>query len=123
MFIEFRCENFLSFKDEAILNMTTVDTYEEHSSTHIIKNTEREGINLLKSIAIYGSNGGGKSNFMTAIRFMKSIVSKSFRDSLEPDIERDTWNFHHRPSTQTVNKPSTFEISFLEDKKIYRYGL
>jgi AAA15 family ATPase/GTPase len=122
MFISFKCENFLSFKDEATLNMTTVDSYTEHENSHVINASGRKGLNLLKSVAIFGSNGGGKSNFMTAMNFMKSIVSRSFRDSLEPEIERQTWNFHHRLSTETVNKPSTFEVSFIIDGIIYRYG-
>jgi AAA15 family ATPase/GTPase len=122
MLIEFNCQNFLSFKEKAKLNMTTVDAYEEHSDSHIIHNTNREGLSLLKSVAIYGSNGGGKSNFILGMSFMKTVISRSFRDSLEPEKERPTWNFHHRLSTQTVNKPSTFEMSFVISGTIYRYG-
>ncbi|RJE72758.1 ATP/GTP-binding protein [Reichenbachiella sp. MSK19-1] len=122
MFIEFKCENFLSFKDEAVLNMTTVDTYEEHNDSNVIKSTNREGLQLLKSVAIFGSNGGGKSNFMKALTFMKLSVARSFRDSLEPEAERPIWNHFYRLSTQTVNQPSKFEVSVVLNGVIYRYG-
>lgn len=122
MLIEFKCKNFLSFKDEAVLNMTSVDAYDEHSKTHIIENANKQDIRLLKSVAIYGSNGGGKSNFMKAMKFMKDVISSSFKNSLDPETNRPTWNFYHRLSSQTIDKPSTFEISFLFDSKIYRYG-
>lgn len=122
MLIEFNCTNFLSFKDKAILNMTSVDAYNEHSDNHIIKNTGREDLQLLKSVAIYGSNGGGKSNFMSAMNFMKNIITSSFKDSLDPEKARPTWNFHHRLSSKTINNPSTFETSFVIEGIIYRYG-
>ena len=122
MLIEFKCTNFLSFKGEAILNMTTIDAYDEHADTHIVKNKGRDNLKLLKSIAIYGSNGGGKSNFLHAMGFMKTIISTSFKNSLDPVIDMKTWNYSHRLSTESVNKPISFEMSFIIDRIIYRYG-
>lgn len=122
MFLEFRCSNFLSIKDEVKLNMSTVNTYPEHVDTHVIKNSGRSDIKLLKSVAIYGSNGGGKSNLVQAMNFMKRLLQNSFKDSLESKDEKTVWNFHHRLSTETVNKPSLFEMSFILDGIIYRYG-
>jgi hypothetical protein len=46
MIIEFRCKNFLSFKDEVSLNFSTIDSYAEHTKTHLIKN-KRDESNLL----------------------------------------------------------------------------
>lgn len=122
MFLEFKCSNFLSIKNEVTLNMTTVNAYSEHSDTHIIQNTGREDIDLLKSIAIYGSNGGGKSNLISAMDFMQELLHNSFKDSLEPKTEKPVWNTYYRLSSETVNKPSSFEMSFIIDGIIYRYG-
>jgi len=122
MFLEFRCSNFLSIKDEVKLNISTVNTYPEHVDTHVIKNSGRSDIKLLKSVAIYGSNGGGKSNLVQAMNFMKGLLQNSFKDSLESKDEKTVWNYHHRLSTETVNKPSLFEMSFILDGIIYRYG-
>lgn len=122
MFLEFKCSNFLSIKDEMSLKMSTVNAYTEHTDTHIIKDSGRENIELLKSIAIYGSNGGGKSNLITAMEFMKNLLRSSFKDSLEPKAKKPVWNYHHRLSTETIDKPSTFEMSFIIDGIIYKYG-
>jgi AAA15 family ATPase/GTPase len=122
MFLEFKCSNFLSIKDEVKLNMSTINSYAEHADTHIIKNSGREDVELLKSIAIYGSNGGGKSNLIEAMEFMTNLLRSSFKDSLEPKNEKSVWNYHHRLSTETIDKPSTFEMSFINEGIIYKYG-
>lgn len=122
MFLEFKCSNFLSIKDEITLNMSTVNAYNEHTETHIIENTGRTDLKLLKSVAIYGSNGGGKSNLVQAMNFMKRLLRNSFKNSLEPEAEKPVWNYYHRLSTETVNKPSLFEMSFIIEGIIYRYG-
>jgi uncharacterized protein len=122
MLLEFKCSNFLSFKDEIVLNMSTVNAYSEHADTHVTKDIGRTDIKLLKSIAIYGSNGGGKSNLISAMDFMKGLLRNSFKDSLEPKTEKKVWNYYYRLSTETVDKPSSFEMSFLIDGIVYRYG-
>ncbi|MFZ4796200.1 MAG: AAA family ATPase [Bacteroidia bacterium] len=122
MLLEFKCSNFLSFKDEVTLNLSTIKSYTEHAETHITKNIGRTDIKLLKSIAIYGSNGGGKSNLIKAMEFMKGLLRTSFKNSLEPKTEKPVWNYHHRLSTETIDKPSTFEISFIIEGIIYKYG-
>jgi AAA15 family ATPase/GTPase len=57
MLIEFKFRNFASYKDENTLLLTRVKSFKELEKTHIIKTTK--GIDLLKSSAVYGSNGGG----------------------------------------------------------------
>ncbi len=122
MLLEFKCKNFLSIKDEIKLNLSTVNSYAEHSDTHIIQNTGRTDFNLLKSVAIYGSNGGGKSNLISAMDFMKGLLRTSFKNSLEPQTEKKIWNYYHRLSTETLNEPTSFEMSFIINGIIYRYG-
>lgn len=122
MFLEFKCSNFLSIKDEVKLNMSTIKSYSEHADTHIIENTKRGDLKLLKSLAIYGSNGGGKSNLIQAMNFMKGLLRSSFKDSLDPKTSKSVWNYHHRLSTETIDKPSTFEMSFIIEGVIYKYG-
>lgn len=122
MFLEFKCSNFLSIKNQITLNMSTVNAYKEHVDSHTIENLNKEGFKLLKSIAVYGSNGGGKSNLIYAMNFMKDLLRNSFKDSLESKTEKSVWNFHHRLSTETIDKPSTFEMSFIVKGIVYKYG-
>jgi AAA15 family ATPase/GTPase len=76
-------------------------------------------LSLLKSAAVYGANASGKSNLVKAIGFMRWFVLNSssgtqITDSI--DVE------HFRLSTETETKASFFEIVFILNKKIYRYG-
>lgn len=121
MLIEFKCKNFLSFKEEISLNLTTIESYSELSQFNVTE-TKRSNFNLLKSIAIFGSNGGGKSNLTRAVTLMKNLIHNSFSDSLKKDIDRGEWNVFFRLCSETINKPSTFEMSFIIEDIIYRYG-
>jgi AAA15 family ATPase/GTPase len=121
MLIDFKFSNFLSYKDEARLLMTPVKSFKEHPDTHIVK-TDR-GIDLLKTAAIYGSNGGGKTNFVTAIGTMASVVHNSFAESLKKEKDRGRKDWFFKLNQESENKPSKFEVSFLsEEGNIYRYG-
>lgn len=121
MLIEFKYSNILSYKDEAKLLMTPVKSFKEHAETHIIK-TERD-LDLLKTAAIYGSNGGGKSNFIAAMGFMKKVVHNSFAESLKKEEDRGNKDYYFKLSNETVNFPSKMEVSFIgEENVLYRYG-
>ncbi len=120
MLIEFKFKNFRSYKDEAVLLMTRVKSFKEHADTHLIQ-TER-GLELLKVAAVYGSNGGGKSNLILAMVTMKSIVHNSFRDSLLQTEGREPDNVQFQLNTSTANANIFFEVSFLLKEVIYRYG-
>ena len=121
MLIEFKYSNFLSYKDETSLLMTPVKSFKEHKGTHIIK-TNR-GFELLKTAAVYGKNGGGKSNFIAAMGFMKKIIHNSFADSLKKEEDRGRKDFNFKLAEESESLPSCFEVSFLsENDIIYRYG-
>lgn len=120
MLIEFKIKNFASYKDENTLNMCKVKSFNELVKTNIIKTTK--GFDLLKTAAIYGSNGGGKSNFIEAILFMKDVIHNSFAESLKKEEDRGRKDFFFKLSTLTENDPTFFETSFIKNDIIYRYG-
>ena len=103
MLIEFKFHNFLSYKEETRLLMTRVKSFKEHAATHVIQ-TER-GLELLKVAAVYGGNGGGKSNLIAAMRAMMDIVHNSFSDSLKKDRERPLQQFQFRISRINKSPP------------------
>lgn len=121
MLIEFKFKNYLSYKDESILNMTTVKSFKELKKTNVISKASKN-MDLLKSASIFGSNGGGKTNFIGAFNFMKSIFHNSYSDSLLTEHERHPKDYYFKLSTETENKPSEFEVSFIYNDIIYRYG-
>lgn len=58
MMIEFRFKNYRSFRDDAVLSMEATGLSSFKSCLIPLTST----VKLLPAIAIYGKNGGGKSN-------------------------------------------------------------
>jgi AAA15 family ATPase/GTPase len=121
MLIEFKFSNFLSYKDETVISMVPVESFKELKKSNT-SSTKRKELNLLKSISIFGSNGGGKSNFINALGFVDGMVHNSFANSLKKEEEKESRDYFFKLNTSTENKPSTFEITFIVDEIIYRYG-
>lgn len=70
MLLEFTCSNYRSIKDKITFSMIAgKDTTAE--DTLIMYDKFR----VLRSSAIYGANGSGKSTFVDAIHFVRSLVS------------------------------------------------
>lgn len=109
MIVEFRTANCLSFKEMTEFSMlASKDKSNEANNTF-----EVNGNRFLKSAAIYGANGSGKTNFVQALDFMKDFVTG---ESLIHD-------FTYRLDNSMQKKPSFFEIVFYnKDNKRYRYG-
>lgn len=121
MLILFKIKNYMSFKEEAILDMRAT-SYTQHP-THIIN--DDNGIPLLKTTAIYGANASGKSNFITAMFFFKHFIFSQFISTKEDAIlEETTIDPLFEPFLLTENKfePSEFEIVFIHNKKLIQYG-
>ncbi|MFY7806030.1 MAG: AAA family ATPase [Limnoraphis robusta] len=120
MLIEFSVGNYLSFKDKVTFSMVASKVtakYKELDENNIIQVDDE--LSLLKSAAVYGANASGKSNLVKALNFMQWFVLNSSRETQITDLI-NVENF--KLSTETAEQPSCFEIVFLEDHKIYRYG-
>ena len=117
MLIEFKIENYLSFKNETAFSMVA-SNIKEHKEDNIISDI-KEKFGLLKSAVIYGPNASGKSNLFKAMSFMKDFIFNSSANRPEGQtIPVDKF----RLSTETEKKPSSFEITFIHENIRYRYG-
>jgi uncharacterized protein len=112
MLIRFTVSNFLSFNEETEFNMLT-GNFKIHKS-HI---TRTNKIDLLKTAAIYGANGSGKSNLIKAVEMLKNLATETD----DPLKLTKTRCFKLEEGCQ--QKPSSFEIEFITHNKIYTYGL
>jgi len=114
MLVNFRVENFKSFKNLTEFSMETTKLKNLiDSNTFDINN-----ISLLKSAVIYGANASGKSSLIDAFRSLKSILKNSI------DIEK-TKRYQAQPfllNTETEGKETFLEIEFIIEEIIYRYG-
>jgi AAA15 family ATPase/GTPase len=121
MLIEFTVENYLSFKDETTFSMVADKSISKDLENNKFLEPVSKKFELLKSAVIYGANASGKSNLLKSLAFMKQKVFTSFRDSLINNEENQDIN-NFKLSSSTENKPSMFEVIFIQNNKRYRYG-
>ena len=112
MLVRFVVSNYLSFREETEFNLLTgsVRSLPEHVYEPI------EGLRLLRSAAIYGANGAGKSNLVKAIKALHDTVVEG-----EWSMEKFWRPFKIGQATQ--GQPTHFEVEMVVDGQPYAYGL
>lgn len=94
---------------------STKDLQEENSFAPPGKGLPR----LLRSAVVYGPNGGGKSNLITGLSFMKKFILTSSKESQEGEaINRRPFLLHLDGPSQA----SEFEVFFIQEEVRYQYG-
>lgn len=133
MLLQFAFKNYKSFRDEATLDLTVAEPNETPENELDVdaeqgRYVARNGEKVLRAAAIYGANGGGKSNVVNAFQAMRWCVLRSFGFG---DDGAD--NFAQTPDfprpflfdTENKNRPTEFEVYFLAPDvpdKVYNYG-
>ncbi len=120
MLVEFTVGNYRSFKDPVHLSLVAANLkakdkgLDERNTFQVDKD-----LTLLKSAAIYGANASGKSNLVAAMLFMSAFVLNSSRETQITDaIPTQPFALH----PETPDQPSLFEMVFVLDGRLYRYG-
>src|SRR5687768_13724998 len=108
MLIEFNIGNFRSFKDPVTFSMVAgnITSQDKRLDDQNVVKLDND-LSILKSAAIYGANGSGKSNFGRALKFMRKYILRSSKDT---QIGEDIGVESFRLSPDTKGKPSFFEI-------------
>lgn len=123
MLIEFSVSNYLSIKEVITLSMVASNAVKElESPTEGVNNVFWDKSNknkYLKSAVVYGANGSGKSNLLSAIGFYRRFILSSSNDR-QADDEIMTIPF--LLSTETENKSSSFEMIFIIGAIRFRFG-
>lgn len=116
MIIEFSFANVFSFKNKQTISFQPEPLKEliEHLHIPYLYNPKEQ---VLKSLAVYGHNSHGKSNFLKAYDFFITFIRSSFSQSKQfIPVEKFALN------TSMQNQPSFFEIIFYIADTKYRYG-
>lgn len=71
MLLEFRMNNFKSFKEEMIFKMIPAPKISDLNHSIINKTITNKNIKALPTAIIYGSNAGGKTNIIGGKKFRK----------------------------------------------------
>ena len=115
MIAEIRIKNYLSFRDEVVLNFeATKDTTFEESQ--VVQVTPK--VRLLRFALIFGANASGKSNLLSALEFLRS-----FWFAKKQDLDEETGAIPFLLDTETPSEPSEFNIKFYIGDKRYWYML
>ncbi len=135
--ISFSVSNYKSIKNEATLSFAADQRDPSHSSILIEK--EQQG-SLLPTIALFGANGSGKSNLLSAMTYLKRkyeklflIIKKkqkeakktAFKESIPDDYWSDIPVFIGENGLLT-DTPTTFRFSLIDDHlpaPIYEYSV
>ncbi|WP_151869267.1 AAA family ATPase [Acinetobacter soli] len=117
MIIDFTIENFLSFKEQQTLSFVAEPPYDIHPN-HLL-DTPEKGLKLLKTIVIYGANASGKSNFLSAIHFLKRLIINSTEKKLDEPFELIPFLLDKKQK----NAPTSFEVNFFCGDIRYNYHL
>ncbi len=114
MLIEFRFKNYRSFKEESVLSLeaTGLGTFKQ-----CLLNYGND--KLLPGIAIYGKNGGGKSNviraFWLGVQFIRN-AQRTQHEKSEIPVSPFSLNDY------SFNEPTSFEFTYTIDSVKYIYG-
>jgi uncharacterized protein len=121
MLIEFKVTNFRSIREEQTLSLVASNS--EKNLPDCVIDRDLPGlahVKFLKGAAIYGANASGKSNVITAIRFLVNFVRDS-ATKLQPGDSTHTQPF--KLDQTSIHEPSKFELSFVADEIRYLFGL
>lgn len=116
MLIKFELENFRSFNKRTLFH-TIQRNYKRF--THHVK-TFNEDLKLLKTNAIFGGNGSGKTNLFKGLEFVKSMVLD--HDYLLSPKSQSVFSPFRLDNTSR-DKDAKFKVDFVVDKRIYSYEL
>ena len=115
MLVDFEVTNFLSFQNRSILSLEKGRYLKKHAKSHIL---EKKDFSLLKNVNIFGANGSGKSNLITALRVLAKMV-------VEPtdDIEDSLPYMPFRLNERNKDEDTEFTIRLIKNNKTYRYHI
>ena len=122
MLCQFSVKNYKSIRDEVTFDMQAA-AISEHED-RIIK--DQDGEMYLPVSAIYGPNGGGKSNVLAAFH---TLVAKILRPLFATEDNDEKVFFQRKiivepfAFSESKNEPTEFELFFRTDLAEYRYIL
>lgn len=119
MIIEFSVKNYRSIKELQTLSLIAAPIKSKNvelDTNNLIPVSDK--LSLLKSVAIYGANGSGKSNLIKALITMFIFIDKSFQDDEVGKRIIEPFAF----DKTSFLEPTFFQLIFICDQVKYRYG-
>ena len=120
MLIELSVANFRSFRDRVTLSLEAEPRISERDKSVDERNVAHtpDG-DLLRVVGIYGANASGKSNLVTALSTLRTLVLDSAREGQKGDRLPAA---PFRLDAESLAAPSELEVVFTQDGTQVRYG-
>ena len=109
--------NFTSFADHVQFDM--FPNPKRENFVHHVYN-EKNGVPVLKSCALYGANGSGKSNFVNGIKLIKRFATE-FNLNASPSWITSYFKVNRFKLPVLTDRPMSFLIEFGNKKGVYVY--
>ena len=106
MLLEFTVENYRSFYNKKTSVLEADKALKECSDTNLFN---RNKYTLLRTIALYGANSSGKSNFVSAMHAMARCVLLSVKLNDNEELEYDPFLL-----LKDNHRSTMFEVVFLK---------
>ncbi len=121
MLIQFTVKNYKCFKEETTLSMVASKYDLKTRWDDNVFEIPKFNLNLLKSAVIYGANASGKTKLVEAMEFIRSMMLTSSKDKQSSEkIAEQPFSF--RLNSDSEKEPSLFEINFIINNEMFRYG-
>ena len=121
MLIELSVANFRSFRDRVTLSLEAEPRLSERDKSVDERNVAHTSDgDLLRVVGIYGANASGKSNLVTALSTLRSLVLNSAREGQMGDLLPAA---PFRLDAASLSAPSELEVVFTQDGAQVRYGV
>lgn len=113
MLVQFAVENFLSFKDKAVLSM--VASNDTRHPEHVC--TVAGGLRILRCALLYGANASGKSNIVQALKAAVDLITQGIRPGKK--IRLSPFRIIQGGPSKTIR----FEFEVALAARRYSYGI
>lgn len=117
MVLRIELSNFFSIRDLLSIDFRAANIHTRLAGELRDNVMEWSGMNVLKTIGLFGPNASGKSNIIKAIRFCWSLILHSIDSNVGTVFDFTPFKFNGYD-----NQPSSFLINFVIDGIEYEYS-
>ena len=125
MLLEFKAENYKSFKDEVTFSMIPAAKQKGLDYSILHKSVKNKKYKALSVAVVYGANASGKTNIIGAMQTFKSIVLRgNILNTLDSSMNYADNVLELIPNNAlTEKKPVCFSIKFIHKDLLIFYSL
>lgn len=114
MLLQFAVENFACFADEALFSM--VASVDDEHPGHLVQSEAGRKPRILRTAALYGANGHGKTKLVEAMRLAQRFILKGVRSGQAIPVSP------FRLNAESAASPTRFEFVIEYQGVEYVYG-